>query len=262
MWFGAAVLSAAEKPQPRFRVATDAVEAPWADASNKERRRPAVLVREVMTRKVITVDEDAPLKDVAGLMLHHRISGLPVVDGDRVLGVVSETDVLFKERGTESPRPGFLGRRARSSSPSIRRKCAARTAGEAMTAPAITIAGRAAVGDAAALMLEHRVNRLPVVDKGRLVGIVTRADLVRTFTRSDDDIEHELRDDVLLRTLWMSPDRVGIDVSGGEVQLRGAVENDSAASALIAFAKRVPGVVAVESHLSWPQNGHAREEER
>jgi CBS domain-containing protein len=220
-----------------------------------------MVVREVMTRRVLTVDEDTPLKDVAALMLQHRISGLPVVDGDRVLGVVSETDVLFKERGSEISRRGFFGRRLRLSTPAILRKCAARTAGEAMTAPAITIAGRAGVGDAAALMLEHGVNRLPVADEGRLVGIVTRADLVRAFTRSDDEIERELQDDVALRTLWISPESVGIDVSGGEVQLRGQVENELAADALVALAQRVPGVVAVESHLKWPQNGGAAKEE-
>jgi len=219
-----------------------------------------MLVREVMTRKVISVNEDTPLKDVAALMLQHRISGLPVVDGDRVLGIVSETDVLFKERGASFPRPGLFGRRSNPFTPSMSRKFSARTAGEAMTAPAITIAGRAGVCDAAALMLEHRVNRLPVVDKGRLVGIVTRADLVRTFTRSDDDIERELRNDVLLRMLWIQPDTVGVDVSGGEVQFRGKVENELAASALVALARRVPGVVSVESELKWPQNGRATKE--
>lgn len=168
-----------------------------------------MIVREVMTRPVVTVDEDTPLKDVAKPMLAHRISGLPVVNGDR---------------------------------------------------PAITIPGGATVLDAAALMLEHRVNRLPVVDGGRLVGIVTRADLVRTFTRSDDDIERELRDDVLLRTLWRSPDSIGIDVRGGEVQLSGRVENELAAEALVSFARRVPGVVAVESRLTWQPNGRPAKE--
>jgi CBS domain-containing protein len=219
-----------------------------------------MMVREVMTRKVVTVEEDTPLKDVAELMLAHRVSGLPVVDGDRVLGVVSETDVLFKEQGASFPRPGLLRRWVNPLPASLRRKVSARTAGEAMTSPAITIPGGATVSDAAALMLERRVNRLPVVDGGRFVGIVTRADLVRTFTRSDDDIDHDLRDDVLLRTLWRSPDSVGIDVSGGEVQLSGRVENELAAEALVAFARRVPGVVAVESQMTWPPNGrHAKE---
>jgi CBS-domain-containing membrane protein len=218
-------------------------------------------IRDVMTRTVVTVDEDTPLKDVAALMMHHGVSGLPVVDGDRVLGVVSETDVLFKERGASFPRPVLFGRRSNAFTPSVRRKCAARTAGDAMTSPAITITSRAAVADAAALMLEHRVDRLPVVDKGRLVGIVTRADLVRMFTRGDEEIERELRDDVVLRTLWIAPSSIVVDVSGGEVQLRGKVENTVAADALVAFAQRVPGVVAVESHLTWPRNGHPAREE-
>jgi CBS domain-containing protein len=214
-----------------------------------------MVISEVMTRKVVTVDEDTPLKDAAELMLAHRISGLPVVDGERLLGVVSETDVLFKEQGASFPRPGLLRRFMHPLPAALHRKVSARTAGEAMTSPAISTVGNATVADVAALMLEHGVNRLPVVDGGRLVGIVTRADLVRMFTRSDEDIERDLRIDVLLRTLWRSPDSVEIDVSGGEVQLTGRVENDLASEALVAFAHRVPGVVAVESRLTWPPNG-------
>jgi CBS domain-containing protein len=221
-----------------------------------------MFVHEVMTETVVTVDQDTPLKDAAEIMSKRGISGLPVVDDrNRVLGVVSETDVLFKERGADFARPGLFGRRSKPLTPLLRRKFAARTAGEAMTSPALTIGRRARVCDAATLMLEHGVNRLPVVDDARLVGIVTRADLVRAFTRSDEDIERELRADVLLRTLWISAKDVGIDVSGGEVQLCGRVENELAATALVTFAERVPGVVAVESHLVWPRNGdHAAKE--
>ena len=101
-------------------------------------------------------------------------------------------------------------------------------------------------------MMESGVNRLPVLDADdRLVGIVTRADLVRAFVRSDEEIERELREDVALRTLWIDPGRVAISVDRGEVLLSGEVESDADAELLERFARRVLGVVGVVSRLRW-----------
>jgi CBS domain-containing protein len=211
-------------------------------------------VRDVMTRNVVTVEEDTPLKDVAELMLEQGISGVPVVYDSRVVGVVSETDILYKEQGLSRERRGgpiawLMDERTPVTGP----KLAARTAGEAMTSPPVTIRPDRPVAQAAAMMLEHGVNRLPVVDNGRLLGLVTRSDLVRAFTRSDPEIERSIREDVFLRTLWHSPDRVGIDVDGGEVVLRGEVDSESQADAIQRWTSRVPGVVAVDSYLTWPE---------
>ena len=101
-------------------------------------------------------------------------------------------------------------------------------------------------------MLDRGVNRLPVVDAdGKLVGIVTRADLVRAFVRDDSEIAREIRDDVLLRTLWESPDRFRVRVRGGEVTLAGKVNDAHAAGTLVRFVERVPGVVNVRSRITW-----------
>jgi predicted transcriptional regulator len=137
-------------------------------------------------------------------------------------------------------------------------RAAATTAGEAMTAPAITVRPDAAVALAAELMIEHRVNRLPVVADGRLVGIVARADLVRAFNRTDEEIEREISDDVLLHTLWVDPDSVSLVVFGGKVSVAGEVENRSTAELIEAYIRRVPGVVSVHSGLTFRIDDLAR----
>jgi len=108
------------------------------------------------------------------------------------------------------------------------------------------------VHEAAALMLDRAVNRLPVVDAHRrLVGIVTRADLVRAFARTDDEIEREIREDVLMRTIWASPDHFTIDVVGGEVTIDGRTTDAESAQVLTRLVERVPGVVQVRSRVTW-----------
>ena len=209
-------------------------------------------VSDVMTRDVVTVEEDTPLKDVAELLLEHDISGVPVVYEGRVVGVVSETDILYKERGPEGEPRGTISWLLDAPDASFRRKLAARTAGEAMSSPPVTIRPTRPLAQAAAMMLEHRVNRLPVVQGDRLVGLVTRTNMVRAFARSDKEIEQAIREDVFLGTLWQSSDGVVVDVSGGEVVLRGEVQSEAQADAIRTFASRVPGVVAVESYLAWP----------
>ena len=207
-------------------------------------------VEDVMTGDVLTVRVETPLKEVAAILADRRISGLPVVtDGGRVVGVVSEADIMAKESGPVGPRRGFGHKAERSRAQT---KSRAHTAGTAMTSPPITITPDRTVTEAARSMMESGVNRLPVLDADdRLVGIVTRADLVRAFVRSDEEIERELREDVALRTLWIDPGRVAISVDRGEVLLSGEVESDADAELLERFARRVPGVVGVVSRLRW-----------
>jgi CBS domain-containing protein len=191
-----------------------------------------------------------PLKDVARVLVNRHFSGVPVVDGNgKVLGVVSEGDILAKERGPGSA-TSIFGRALELETWSGKHD--ARDAGDAMTAPAVTIGPSRPVSEAAALMLDRAVNRLPVVDENdRLLGIVTRADLVRAFVRDDTEIEQEIRDDVLLRTLWETPDRFRVQVNGGEVTLAGKANNAHAAGTLVRFVERVPGVVNVRSRITW-----------
>jgi CBS domain-containing protein len=208
-------------------------------------------VEDVMTREVVTVEPRTSLKDVARLLVDRRVSGVPVVEDDgTVVGVVSEADILLKERERHGP-SSLLGHMLEWDADEGA-KYAARDAADAMTAPAVTIRRSRPVHEAAAIMLDRRVNRLPVVDQhGRLVGIVTRADLVRAFARTDEEIERDIREDVLVRALWTSPDRFTIDVDRGEVTIDGHMADAESAELLRRLVERVPGVVDVRSRISW-----------
>ena len=206
-------------------------------------------VRHVMTETVFTVTPDTPLKAVATRMLEYGISGMPVVDGERVLGVISETDILFKER-VAPDRKGLVDWLVHYAEDPPLAKLEAWTAGEAMTTPAVTIAPERTVADAAALLLDLRIDRLPVIEGGELVGIVTRADLIRAFTRDDEEVERDIRQNGALHRLWIDPDQVQVTVEDGNVVLSGTVDTPDQAESLVAFAERTPGVVSVESRLS------------
>ena len=197
-------------------------------------------VIDVMTRDVLTVGVTTHLKEAARLLAERGISGLPVVDDDkRVVGVLSEGDIVVQEAAAGAPR--------------------ARLVGEAMTAPAITITRRRPISKAARIMVEEGVNRLPVVDDdGSLVGIVTRADLVHAYVRSDEEIVAEIREDVLRRTLWIDSETIEVEVEEGDVRLAGAVVSKSDAELIPTFVERVPGVVSVLSKLTWPEEPSPR----
>jgi CBS domain-containing protein len=207
-----------------------------------------MLVDELMTSEVITVQPDTSLKDVARLLSAHGIGGAPVVASDgRVVGVISESDFLIKERGRDhahrSPLHWLLGDRRREFE-----RVEATTAGEAMTAPAITIAGRVAtVRDAAIVMAEHRINRLPVTRAGKLVGIITRGDVLRLYTRADQEIEATARH--LLRAV----DGIAVEgVHDGVVVLAGTVPSHPVADTAARVIEAVDGVVAVDAtRMAW-----------
>jgi CBS domain-containing protein len=209
-------------------------------------------VQDVMTKDVRTVRSTTPIKEAAAILADLRISGLPVVDAEgRVLGVLSEGDILFKESGL-SEKPSVFSWLIAIPNAGIDLKLAATTAGEAMSAPALTIGPRRSVSEAATTMIEQSVNRLPVVnEQGELVGIVTRADLVRAFVRSDDEVAREIREDVIRRTLWIDTEAIQVEVEDGEVRLSGEVETKSDAELIPAYVQKVPGVVSVLSKLRW-----------
>ena len=175
---------------------------------------------DVMTRSVISARAETPLKEVARLLVHNGISGLPVVndDGD----VVAQVD-----------------------------KLEAVTAGECMTTPAVTIASDRLISEAAATMTARRVNRLPVVDHGRVVGIVTRADLIRAYVRSDEELATTIRQEVLLRTLWEDPTSFTVEVVNGVASIKGHVERRSIAGMVDRAIRLVPGIVDVLADVTW-----------
>ena len=204
-------------------------------------------VGDLMKTSVMTVERDTPLKNVARILSEFGISGLPVVDDGVVVGVVSETDILFKQLVGNRTRARLVemlsaAQRAR------RRKTEAETAGEAMTSPAITVAPDASVAEAARTMLEHVVNRLPVTENGQLVGIVACADLVRAFTRSDEHIAHEVRA-ILAARFSLEPTAVIVEVSDGRVSVAGEVDSSETAKLLEEALRGLPGVVSVNAAL-------------
>ena len=202
-------------------------------------------VQEIMTRDVVTIGPEADLRDVARILVDSGISGIPVCGARReLLGVISEGDILLKEGGPTKTRRRF-GRAEGSD-----RKADATKVGDAMTSPVVTISPYASVAEAARTMAELGIKRLPVVRNGALVGIVSRTDLVRAFVRSDADIRREIREDVLVGTLWLEvPEVIGVDVDRGAVRLTGQLESPLDAELLPRLVARVPGVVSVESKL-------------
>lgn len=208
-------------------------------------------VRDVMTQEVVTVNEHASFKDVAMLIAERRVSAVPVLDREgRVLGIVSEADLVLKEEYPEGPpeRRLFQGRRRRIA----QAKAAGDTAAELMTAPAVTIGPDASVAEAARLLHRHGIKRLPVVDPaGPLLGIVSRADLLKVFLRSDPDIAREIRQQVLMRAMWMNPDTVAIDVRDGVVTLTGQLERRSLIPITVSLVRGLDGVVDVVDRLTF-----------
>jgi CBS domain-containing protein len=206
-------------------------------------------VEDVMNRDVVCAHEGTPYKQLVGLLATRRVSAVPVVDGRRhVLGVVSEADLLLKqEQPTRSAVRLSVLRRRRD-----RAKARATAAAELMTKPAITIDSRATLAEAARRLHAADVKRLPVIDPvGRLVGIVSRADLLKSFLRSDDELQQEIEEDVIFGDLLMGPSRFDVHVQDGVVVLQGCCERRSLIPTVVRAVADVEGVVRVENRLGY-----------
>ena len=210
-------------------------------------------VRDLMQSDVLTTRPEESLKDVARTLVENRISGMPVCDAEsKVVGVISEGDILFKERGRPEQRSAPLGWLLDGGSRTDLKKMTARTVGDAMTAPAVTIRPSSSATAAARLMIEKGVNRLPVVmQNGQIVGIVTRADLVRAFTRQDAEIAIEIQKDILERVLWAEPSAINLSVREGEVEAAGELETSTDVEIFEQLVEKVPGVVSVQSRVTY-----------
>jgi CBS domain-containing protein len=225
---------------------------PAPEGTEVRHRRWARRVSDVMTTSVVTVDRITPYQEIDRLLTERRISGMPVLKmGREVAGVVTEADLLAAEDETN--------RRARIASSIGRRRLLRKqphvslTAGTLMTAPAITIAPDATIPAAARLMNTHHIRRLPVVDEdGKLVGIVSRRDLLSVFLRPDADIIHDVRQ-VLDEIPVADPREITVAVRHGVVTLTGSVRADGHHD-LIALAIGliwdIDGVVDVVNRLS------------
>ncbi|GAB2922523.1 MULTISPECIES: CBS domain-containing protein [Streptomyces] len=206
------------------------------------------MVSDLMTTGVVRVRRDTGFKEIAKLLAEHDVTAVPVVDDDdRPLGVVSEADLLRKEAAQLDPagllpvlRPGD----------SAGAKAEASTAEGLMNSPAVTARPQWTVVEAAQVMERHHVKRLPVVDEaGRLVGLISRADLLRVFLRGDSAIREEITGEVLVRTLGLAPDTVTVRVVDGRVALRGTVERKSLVPVVLRLCRGVDGVVDVSAEL-------------
>jgi len=206
-------------------------------------------VQDVMTRDVASVPPDASYREVVDLLIDRGVSAAPVVDaGGQVLGVVSEADLLHKVEAVGERERRRIVRASRR----VMEKAHAATAGDLMTAPAVTVGPDATVTAAARRLEGERVKRMPVVDgAGRLLGIVSRRDLLRMHTRSDRDIRADVVEQVLRHTLWVDPEAMTVDVDRGTVTLHGRLDNRSLARLAVEFTAEVAGVVSVVDQLTW-----------
>ena len=211
-----------------------------------------LLVRDVMTTRVVTVSPDLAYKQIVDLLIEFGVSAVPVVDAERrVLGVVSEADLLRKVEleGGDTEHRLFERRRRREA----RTKAAGEDATSLMTAPAVTVTASATLTEAARLMEQRHVKRLPVLDDaGNLAGIVSRRDLLRRYLRDDEAIRADVHDGVLRGILWIEPSDVFVSVRDGHVTLTGHVDRRTTAQIATRLVRRLDGVVGVtDEGLEW-----------
>jgi CBS domain-containing protein len=205
-------------------------------------------VQDVMTSDVITARPLDGFKEVAVRLFDSGVSALPVVDDSgRVLGVISEADLLLKERA-QANKPHAVRRQTRLDN----RKAQARTASEAMTRPAITVRPELTVAEAARVMHQFGLKHLPVVDvDNRLVGVVSRHDLIQVFSRSDESIRQEVVEGVFGHDLMMDTLGVTVEVSAGVVCVSGEVDRKTEIPIVSILVAAMDGVVAVDNALTY-----------
>jgi CBS domain-containing protein len=203
-----------------------------------------------MTPKVVTVSPGDTLHDAAGKLAEHRVSGLPVVEDDRVVGIVSESDVV--ETMSETPgRRSFLSEWLQGAPWTRRDDPKPLTVRDAMTPDPVTVSQDASVWEAADVIARRDVNRLPVVDAGgKLVGIVTRGDLVRVMGRDDASMHEDVADAIGVLGAESFQD-LNIDVTDGVATLTGVADRKSTMEIAERMAQRVPGVTKVVNDLEF-----------
>ncbi|MCC8978325.1 CBS domain-containing protein [Bradyrhizobium acaciae] len=222
-----------------------------------------MFAHQIMARNVLSTTPDSTILDAANIMLQHRVSGLPVIDHDGTLvGIITEGDFLHRsELGTERKRNWLMtfilgpGKWAEDYVLEHGRKVS-----EIMTPAPFTVAEDAPLTTVVELMEKNNVKRLPVVSGGKLVGIITRSNLLRTVARlahdipaptenEDDQIRRRILDEIE-RNAWC-PLGLSVIVRGGIVHLSGMITESRFRKAAIVAAENVPGVIEVHDHLCW-----------
>lgn len=187
-----------------------------------------------MTTDVVAVGPGASIRDAARLMYRYRVSGVPVVDmDDHVLGIITEGDFLAME--IERLETGAVPTKVR----------------EVMSKSVKTIPPEMDVTGAARFMQAQDVKRLVVATDGKMVGILSRFDIVAAFTRPDDLIEDEIREDLVRRVLFVDPETIGVSVLNGVVTFVGSIGTRTEARLVEELARRLDGVVDVANELTW-----------
>ena len=211
----------------------------------------SAVVKDVMSPHPISVTRDASFKELAVRLFELGVSGFPVVDGDgKVIGVVSEADMLAKE-ALQDGYHGLRGMISAATHRTERRKAGGVTAGDLMTCPAVTVGADDTVEHAAALMYDRGLKRLPVVDAaGKLVGIISRVDVLAVFDRLDEEIRDEIISQVIPRL--SEPSWYSVIVKDGVVTVEGTPETIPIGHEVLAQIRHVQGVVAVRDRLVYP----------
>ena len=205
--------------------------------------------REIMSTPVLSVAPETPVRDAVQLMLGNHVSGLPVVDArGRLVGVITEADLLLKE---VEPRPTapvvdwagpwlwferWVG---------THRKAEGRTAGEVMTHHVITADEETPVHELAARMVRHQINRLPIVRGREVVGIVTRADILKVFLRSDEDLAAEAQR--IAGDFIRPAEEVCVAVQRGVLVLRGRLASPGRRTTLLQQVEHIDGLIAIDA---------------
>ena len=208
-------------------------------------------VKDVMTTDVAAVGETAGYKDILAVMRQRHVSAVPVLDpAGHLAGVVSESDLLLKEIGTEALAGHLIstGRRAEQS------KASGVIAAELMSAPAVAIGPEESVATAARRMHDRRVKRLPVVDdEGLLVGIVSRVDVLSVFARPDEEIRDEVVREIIAGEFALDPSAFDVTVRSGIVTVTGQADNRAVARQLTDAVRHVEGAVEVRDRITYPR---------
>jgi CBS-domain-containing membrane protein len=224
--------------------------------------------KDIMSTPVVSVGPHTSVRDIAGLLFKHRISAVPVVDEGRLVGIVSEGDLLHRyEIGTADAGRGSWWRRILGPDDSVASyvKSHAARARYVMTEDLVTVSPDTSVARIAELLDKHRIKRVPVLQDGKLVGIVSRSDLVQALAARewveaeglDDDAIYEQLSEELEQQPWWRSLMTNVVVSDGVVHYYGAFDSEAHKEAARVAAENVPGVRGVEDHrlpmatLSW-----------
>ncbi|HET8679952.1 MAG TPA: CBS domain-containing protein [bacterium] len=230
---------------------------PVQDAKTK-RRAMRLFARDIMTSPVITAWPETRVKDLVALMTTHRISGIPIVAADHeLIGIVTEADLLYKEILPKPTEPAPAAQRLRLPGVAVAAEHARKAEGlraiDVMTAPVISVTEDATAHEIAGRMVKHKINRLPVLRAGRVVGIVSRADVLKVFRRSDEELTEAIRE-AIVNDLWVDAARLGVEVREGVVYLEGRLDRRSEKDLVEKWAQMADGVLGVESRLTYEVN--------